>query len=88
MGVLVALVGAKVAVSSGAVRTNPYKAKFSPVAVFAKDVVLIVPANGLAALGQKNVSYTVSNLSDYVTGVVLQASWPALLACDASTPVG
>jgi hypothetical protein len=56
--------------------------------VYANDLILVTPTAGVSQLGQRNITYQISNLSDYVTGVILVGQWPALIACDASTPVG
>lgn len=88
LGSVSALTGVMLAVAGGSMRSNMLKAKFQSVVVYANDVLVVTPAAGSSFLGQKNVTYTISNLADYIVGVTLQASWPALFACDASTPVG
>jgi hypothetical protein len=72
----------------GATRQNLGKTKFSPVSNYSKDVIAVSATAGTAYLGQKSVTYLISQLSDYIPNVTIQSSWPALIACDASTPVG
>jgi hypothetical protein len=88
LGSVAALTGSMLALAGGVHRSNILKQRFQSVVVYANDVIVVTPAAGSSFLGQKNVTYTISNLADYIVGVTLQASWPALFACDASTPVG
>lgn len=85
---LQANVGVVLALQSGTSRLNLGRAKFSPVSTYSKDIISVQAQAGVAFLGQRSVTYLISNLSDYIPSVTIQASWPALIACDASTPVG
>lgn len=85
---LSAQAGVTLALGAGAMRANLHKSRFSATSVYANDLILVTPTAGVSQLGQRNITYQISNLSDYVTGVILVGQWPALIACDASTQVG
>lgn len=85
---LAAITGVSVALVAGTKRLNTARQSFAPTVMQAKDMIAVVATAGTAYLGSKSATYLISQLSDYIPNVTIQSSWPALIACDANTPVG